>query len=77
MVKTATGETFEDDADILLSARGALNDIAWPQIPGLNSFHGEVMHSAAWNQKLVPQISGLSRDSPVKDMTSKINASAL
>jgi cation diffusion facilitator CzcD-associated flavoprotein CzcO len=53
VMKTATGETFEDDADILLSARGALNDIAWPQVPGLDSFQGELMHSAAWNQKLV------------------------
>jgi cation diffusion facilitator CzcD-associated flavoprotein CzcO len=46
-----TDETFEDDADVLIAARGALNDIAWPQIPGLRSFEGEVMHSAAWNEK--------------------------
>jgi cation diffusion facilitator CzcD-associated flavoprotein CzcO len=37
----------------LLSARGNLNDIAWPKIPGLETFKGEVMHSAAWNQKFV------------------------
>lgn len=48
---TKTGETFQDEANILISARGALNDIAWPQIPGLESFNGEVMHSAAWNDK--------------------------
>lgn len=51
--KTQTGETFEDDADVLISARGNLNEIVWPKIPGLDSFEGEVMHSAAWNQKLV------------------------
>ncbi|KAG4429161.1 hypothetical protein IFR05_015361 [Cadophora sp. M221] len=45
-----TGETFNDDADVLVSARGNLNDIAWPKIPGFGSFKGEVMHSAAWNQ---------------------------
>jgi cation diffusion facilitator CzcD-associated flavoprotein CzcO len=50
---TQTGETFEEDADVLVSARGNLNDIAWPEIEGLQSFQGEVMHSAAWNQELV------------------------
>jgi cation diffusion facilitator CzcD-associated flavoprotein CzcO len=49
--KTLTGETFEENADVLVSARGNLNDIAWPRIPGLNTFEGEIMHSAAWNQK--------------------------
>jgi len=48
---SATGETFEDDADVLINARGNLNEIAWPQIPGFKSFKGEVMHSAAWNEK--------------------------
>ncbi|ESZ89873.1 putative monooxygenase [Sclerotinia borealis F-4128] len=46
----STGETFEDDADVLISARGSLNNITWPDIPGLNAFQGEVMHSAKWNQ---------------------------
>ncbi|KAF4633247.1 hypothetical protein G7Y89_g4870 [Cudoniella acicularis] len=48
---TVTGEVIEDDADVLISARGALNDIRWPQIPGLDTFKGESMHSAAWNQE--------------------------
>jgi cation diffusion facilitator CzcD-associated flavoprotein CzcO len=48
-----TGDVIHDDADVLLSARGNLNDIAWPKIPGLASFKGEVMHSATWNEKLV------------------------
>ncbi|TVY37182.1 putative sterigmatocystin biosynthesis monooxygenase [Lachnellula occidentalis] len=47
---TKTGEVIEDDADVLLSARGNLNDISWPKIPGFETFKGEVMHSAAWNQ---------------------------
>lgn len=48
-----TGEKIQDVADVLISARGALNDMAWPKIPGFESFKGEVMHSAAWNQRLV------------------------
>ncbi|KAH7397926.1 flavin-binding monooxygenase [Cadophora sp. MPI-SDFR-AT-0126] len=47
----STGETINDDADIVISARGSLNDIAWPKIAGFDSFQGEVMHSAAWNQE--------------------------
>ncbi|KAH9909553.1 flavin-binding monooxygenase [Xylariomycetidae sp. FL2044] len=48
---TDTGEEFEDDADVLISAKGNLSDPAWPSIPGLDSFQGEVMHSARWNEK--------------------------
>ncbi|KAI5865404.1 flavin-binding monooxygenase [Durotheca rogersii] len=49
--RTDTGETLEDDADVLISARGNLSDPAWPKIPGLDSFKGEIMHSAKWNEK--------------------------
>jgi cation diffusion facilitator CzcD-associated flavoprotein CzcO len=51
IMKVETNETFDDVADVLIAARGNLDDIAWPQIPGLRSFDGEVMHSAAWNEK--------------------------
>jgi len=37
----------------LISARGNLNDIAWPNTEGFKTFEGEVMHSAAWNQRSV------------------------
>ncbi|KAI2603657.1 flavin-binding monooxygenase [Hypoxylon sp. NC1633] len=47
--RTDTNETFEDDADVLIAARGNLSDPAWPNISGLESFQGEVMHSASWN----------------------------
>lgn len=45
-----SGETLHDTADVLISARGGLNNIAWPEIEGLKTFKEEVMHSAAWNQ---------------------------
>ncbi|KAI0835701.1 flavin-binding monooxygenase [Hypoxylon sp. FL0890] len=48
--RTDTKETFEDDADVLVAARGYLSDPAWPNIPGLKSFEGELMHSAIWNE---------------------------
>ncbi|KAI1612436.1 flavin-binding monooxygenase [Exophiala viscosa] len=48
--ETATGETFMEEADLVISCRGSLNEFTWPDIPGLQSFEGEKMHSAAWNE---------------------------
>ena len=48
-VKRPNGEVFEDSCNVLISARGLLNDKQWPEIEGLRSFEGEIMHSAAWN----------------------------
>ncbi|KAF1345486.1 hypothetical protein BDV97DRAFT_302849 [Delphinella strobiligena] len=47
-VQQPDGQVIEDTSDILISARGGLNHIAWPEIEGLRSFKGEIMHSAAW-----------------------------
>lgn len=46
-----TGETFEEDIDILVMARGNLNDPKWPAIPGFDTFKGEKIHSAAWKEE--------------------------
>lgn len=51
--RTDTNETFEDEADVLVSARGSLSDPSWPNIPGLKSFKGETMHSALWKERCV------------------------
>ncbi|KAL9081505.1 MAG: hypothetical protein Q9157_000063 [Trypethelium eluteriae] len=45
-----TGLEFEDVSDVLISARGNLNNISWPNIEGLRDFKGEIMHSAQWNE---------------------------
>ncbi|SCO92684.1 related to monooxigenase [Fusarium oxysporum] len=45
-----TGETFQDVADIVVSARGGLNDVAWPKISGMNKFKGKLLHSAEWDE---------------------------
>ncbi|KIW17912.1 hypothetical protein PV08_05107 [Exophiala spinifera] len=47
--RTDTGEVFSDEADVIIAARGALNDYVWPQIGGLWSFRGKVVHSANWD----------------------------
>lgn len=67
-----TGEIIHDDADVLVSARGNLNDKAWPKIPGFESFKGEVMHSAQWNEELV-LLSWARQQLIVADMTLRIN----
>jgi len=43
---TATGELI--DADVLVPACGQLGRPATPDIPGLNSFTGTIMHSSRW-----------------------------
>lgn len=52
-IKGPDGNIFEDTSDVLITARGGLNHIAWPSIDGLRSFQGEIMHSADWNEKSV------------------------
>jgi cation diffusion facilitator CzcD-associated flavoprotein CzcO len=42
-----TGETVT--ADVVVSAVGMFNAIAWPDIEGLDQFGGTVMHSAEWD----------------------------
>ncbi|MFD2092186.1 flavin-containing monooxygenase [Blastococcus deserti] len=46
LVSTTAGD-FR--ARVLISAAGALADPAFPDIPGLETFAGTVMHSARWN----------------------------
>lgn len=48
-----SGEIFTDEADVVISARGTLNDMSWPQVPGLSEMKIPVMHSAAWDKKYV------------------------
>ena len=50
-IKKPDGSVFEDTSDLLISARGLLNNKQWPDVEGLRSFEGETMHSAAWNDK--------------------------
>jgi cation diffusion facilitator CzcD-associated flavoprotein CzcO len=57
-----TGDTFDDTADIVISARGGLNQIAWPDIKGLKSFDGKLMHSGAWDERSASDIPVLARE---------------
>lgn len=45
----ADGTSFEERCNILITARGQLSNINWPDLPGLKDFGGKIMHSAAWD----------------------------
>ncbi|GGS91557.1 monooxygenase [Planobispora rosea] len=45
-VRTPQGEFY---GDVLVAATGHLTDIKLPEVPGLETFTGELFHSARWN----------------------------
>lgn len=46
-VETQSGDVYQ--AAIVITATGQLNQPAWPDIPGLESFEGTLFHSARWD----------------------------
>jgi cation diffusion facilitator CzcD-associated flavoprotein CzcO len=46
-VETADGQIFQ--APIVVSGMGMFNELAWPDIAGLETFSGTLFHSARWN----------------------------
>ncbi|CAK7199298.1 hypothetical protein SEUCBS139899_001974 [Sporothrix eucalyptigena] len=57
MTRTTTGDASEartqttenDECDILIGASGILNSWKYPDIAGLDTFRGKLMHSAQWD----------------------------
>ncbi|KAF5356247.1 hypothetical protein D9756_003714 [Leucocoprinus leucothites] len=47
----AKTEHLEDTADVVVSALGSLRIPSWPDIQGIESFQGELIHSAEWKTK--------------------------
>jgi cation diffusion facilitator CzcD-associated flavoprotein CzcO len=47
-----TNTTFTDSADFVLSSTGGLSRWSWPDIEGLHSFKGELMHSARYESEM-------------------------
>lgn len=44
--------TFTDEVDVVLSGMGALERWALPEIPGIETFAGRLLHSAQWDEAL-------------------------
>lgn len=56
-VEAPNGNTFTDESDVIVSARGNLNTMMWPEVDGLWDFKGEVSGSTVLvhaTQYLVP-----------------------
>jgi cation diffusion facilitator CzcD-associated flavoprotein CzcO len=43
---------LKDSADFVIAATGVLHHIKYPDIPGLASFRGALMHSAKWDHSV-------------------------
>lgn len=50
---TLTGRTFIQEADVVVSARGTLNEKYWPKVDGFSDLKIPTMHSAAWDDRWV------------------------
>lgn len=42
----------EDEADVLITGTGLLNEWKWPAIEGLHSFKGDLLHTANWDERV-------------------------
>lgn len=45
-------QSFIDTCDVYISATGILNKWKWPEIEGLETFKGNMVHSANWDHGL-------------------------
>jgi cation diffusion facilitator CzcD-associated flavoprotein CzcO len=45
-------DVFEDIADVFVNASGVLNKWKWPAIKGRETFQGEMLHSANWDDSI-------------------------
>jgi cation diffusion facilitator CzcD-associated flavoprotein CzcO len=48
--KSPSGETkdWDEECDLMLYATGILNNYKWPQIKGMETFKGRIVHTAIW-----------------------------
>ncbi|KIV89327.1 hypothetical protein PV10_08903 [Exophiala mesophila] len=47
---SAEPSIVEDEADVLITGTGLLNDWKWPSIEGLQDFKGPLLHTANWDE---------------------------
>ncbi|KAL3475204.1 hypothetical protein BJX99DRAFT_247726 [Aspergillus californicus] len=49
-VEKADGTVLKDEVDVFINAGGVLNKWKWPNIDGINTFQGKLIHSARWDE---------------------------
>ncbi|RBR07511.1 uncharacterized protein FIESC28_10592 [Fusarium coffeatum] len=47
-----TGVEYQDSSDVLVTGEGVLNEWKWPDIEGIQSFKGSLLHSANWDPQI-------------------------
>jgi cation diffusion facilitator CzcD-associated flavoprotein CzcO len=47
-----TNVSIKEECDILVNACGVLNSWRWPDIDGLHSFNGALIHTARWQNNI-------------------------
>ncbi|KAJ5604597.1 hypothetical protein N7510_009751 [Penicillium lagena] len=50
-VKRADGSMLDDEVDVFINAGGVLNKWKWPNIEGIDTFKGKLVHSARWDDQ--------------------------
>ncbi|KAI1069131.1 hypothetical protein LB507_006105 [Fusarium sp. FIESC RH6] len=48
----STGVEYQDSSDVLVTGEGVLNEWKWPDIEGIQSFKGNLLHSANWDPQI-------------------------
>ncbi|KAF2166698.1 hypothetical protein M409DRAFT_66316 [Zasmidium cellare ATCC 36951] len=48
-----TGKTIQDECHVLINASGVLNRWKWPNIKGRDSFQGQMLHTANWDENAI------------------------
>lgn len=48
VMSKGSSKPIEVQADVFVNASGILNDWTWPDIEGLSSFEGTLIHTASW-----------------------------
>ncbi|KAK8042096.1 hypothetical protein PG993_006619 [Apiospora rasikravindrae] len=48
IMNLVTGEEFRDEANFIIDGSGILNNWKWPDIEGLQTFQGQLVHTASW-----------------------------
>ncbi|KAF2653673.1 FAD/NAD(P)-binding domain-containing protein [Lophiostoma macrostomum CBS 122681] len=49
-VQKADGSIILDEADVFINAGGVLNNWKWPNIEGIETYKGKLLHSARWDE---------------------------
>ncbi|KAF9565886.1 FAD/NAD(P)-binding domain-containing protein [Agrocybe pediades] len=52
VVNRGNQEKITQECDILINASGVLNAWKWPDLPGLETYEGKLVHTAAWDTNI-------------------------